>query len=60
MRNYVDDDKPMRSEPKGFVEKFKERHKQFNDYMKKSRVGTLAGFEDMIKRRKEGKPDANK
>ena len=50
--NYVDDDRPAHMEPRGFLDKLKETHRRFNEKRKRDRTGTLAGLEDLIRRRK--------
>jgi len=54
----VDDNRPFYRMAKGVADKIEEKRQQFNEYRKKNQIGTLAGLESVISKRKQEAQDA--
>lgn len=55
---HIDDNRPFYRSAKGIADKVEEKRQQFNNYRKKNQVGTFAGLESIIAKRKQGAQNA--
>lgn len=57
---HIDDDKPFYRMAKDVADKIEEKRQEFNENRKRKKVGTFAGLEEMIAKRKQESPNAKR